>query len=71
MGELRREGDEVRLLFSSVDPVGMGSRQLPEFGVTLMVRVCDAITGHRVRPVQVELRHDPACPMLARHLGER
>jgi AraC-like DNA-binding protein len=67
--ELRREADEVRLLFSSVDPEGMGSRQLPEFGVTLMVRICDAITGHRVRPVRVELRHDPACPTLARHLG--
>jgi hypothetical protein len=26
-------------------------------------------TGRRVRPVRVELRHDTACPMLARHLG--
>ncbi len=67
--ELRREADEVRLLFSPAAPEGMGSRQLPEFGVTLMVRICDAITGHRVRPVRIELRHDPACAMLARHLG--
>ena len=34
-----------------------------------MVRVCEAITGYRVRPVRVELRHDTACPMLARHLA--
>ncbi len=66
---LRREAGEVRLIFSAVDPAGMGSRQLPEFGATLMVRVCDAITGHRVRPLRVELRHETACPMLARHLG--
>ncbi len=67
--ELRREAEEVRLIFSSVDPAGISSRQLPEFGATLMVRTCEAITGHRVRPVRVELRHDAACPMLARHLG--
>jgi AraC-like DNA-binding protein len=67
--ELRREADEVRLIFSLVDPLAMGSRQLPEFGATLMVRVCQAITGHRVRPRRVELRHETACPMLARQLG--
>ncbi len=67
--ELRREADEVRLIFSLVDPLAMGSRQLPEFGATLMVRVCRAITGHRVRPRRVELRHEAACPMLARQLG--
>jgi AraC-like DNA-binding protein len=68
--ELRRDGGEVRLLFSFVDPdVEMASRQLPEFATTLMVRVCDTITGHRARPVRVELRHDAACPMLARQLG--
>jgi hypothetical protein len=67
--ELRREADEVRLLFSFVEPVGLGSRQLPEFGTTLMVRICEPMTGHRVRPVRVELRHETACPMLARHLG--
>ena len=67
--ELRREGEEVRLLFSFVGPEGMSSRQLPEFAATLMVRICDAITGHRGRPVRVELRHATACPMLARHLG--
>ena len=68
--ELRRDGAEVRLLFSFADPdVEMASRQLPEFAATLMVRVCETITGHRARPVRVELRHDPACPMLARHLG--
>jgi AraC-like DNA-binding protein len=67
--ELRREPDEVRLLFSFVEPVGMGSRQLLEFGATLMVRICKAITGHRVRPRRVELRHETACPLLARHLG--
>ena len=59
----------MKLLFSFADPVGTASRQLHEFGVTGMVRVCEAITGHRVRPVRVELRHDTACPMLARHLG--
>jgi AraC-like DNA-binding protein len=67
--ELRRDAGEVRLLFSFVDPdVGMASRQLPEFAATLMVRICDTITGHRARPVRVELRHDTACPMLARNL---
>jgi AraC-like DNA-binding protein len=69
--ELRREGEEVRLLFSFVEPAGMGSRQLPEFGATLIVRICDAITGHRVRPLRIELRHETACPMLARRLGVR
>jgi AraC-like DNA-binding protein len=67
--ELRREAGEVRLHFSFADPVGMVSRQLPEFAATLMVRICDTITDHCVRPVRVELRHDTACPMLARHLG--
>ena len=67
--ELRREGGEVRLLFSPVDPVGLASQQLPEFSATLMVRLCDAITDHRVRPLQLELRHGLACPMLPRHLG--
>jgi AraC-like DNA-binding protein len=69
VGELRQEAGEVKLLFSFGDPIGTASRQLHEFGVTMMVRVCEAITGHRVRPVRVELRHDTACPMLARHLG--
>jgi AraC-like DNA-binding protein len=67
--DLRREAEEVRLLFSFMDPTGMGSRQLPEFGATLMVRVCGAITDHRVRLLRVELRHEIACPMLARRLG--
>jgi AraC-like DNA-binding protein len=68
--EMRRDGGEVRLLFSFVDPdVEIASRQLPEFAATLMVRICETITGHRARPVRVELRHDTACPMLARHLG--
>lgn len=69
VGELRVEAGEVKLVFSFADPIGTASRQLHEFGVTSMVRVCKAITGHRVRPVRVELRHDTACPMLARHLG--
>jgi AraC-like DNA-binding protein len=69
VGNLRQEGGEVKLLFSFADPVGTASRQLHEFGVTGMARVCETITGHRVRPVRVELRHDTACPMLARHLG--
>jgi AraC-like DNA-binding protein len=67
--ELQRDADEVRLLFAIVDPVGIASRQLPEFGATLMVRICDAITGHRVRPLRLELRHETACPMLAERLG--
>ncbi len=67
--ELRREAEEVLLLFSFVGPIAMTSRQLPEFGATLMVRVCDAITGHRVRPLRIELRQEAACPMLARRLG--
>jgi AraC-like DNA-binding protein len=69
VGNLRQEAGEVKLLFSFGDPVGTASRQLHEFGVTIMVRVCETITGHRVRPDRVELRHDTACPMLARHLG--
>jgi AraC-like DNA-binding protein len=69
VGNLRQEGGEVKLLFSFADPVATASRQLHEFGVTGMARVCETITGHRVRPVRVELRHDTACPMLARHLG--
>ncbi len=66
--ELRREGDEVRLLSSLVDPVETSSRQLSDFGATLMVRICEAITGHRVRPLRIELRHEAACPMLSRQL---
>ena len=66
---LRQEGGEVKLLFSFTDPVGTASRQLHEFGVTGMARMCEAMTGHRVRPIRVELHHDTACPMLARHLG--
>jgi AraC-like DNA-binding protein len=69
VGDLREEDGEVKLLFSFADPVGTASRQLHEFGVALMVRACEAITGHRVRPLRVELPHDTACPMLARHLG--
>jgi AraC-like DNA-binding protein len=67
--ELQRNADEVRLLFAIVDPVGIASRQLPEFGATLMVRICDAITSHRVRPRRLELRHETACPKLAERLG--
>jgi AraC-like DNA-binding protein len=67
--ELRREAGEVRLIFSTADPVALGSRHLAEFGVTLLVRICAAITSHRVRPRRVELRHETACPMLARQLG--
>ena len=59
----------MKLLFSFADPIGTASRQLHEFGVTGIIRVCEAITDYRVRPVRVELRHDTACPMLARHLG--
>jgi len=66
---LRREGAEVRLLMSPVDPVGLASRQLHEFSATLMVRLCDAITDHRARPSRLELRHDLACPILPRELG--
>ena len=69
VGDLRQETGEVKLLFSFADPVGTASRQLHEFGITLMVRVCEAITGHRVRPLRVELRHDTACPTLAQRLG--
>jgi AraC-like DNA-binding protein len=69
VGELRLEAGEVKLLFSFANPIGTASRQLHEFGVTCMVRICQAITGHRVRPLRVELRHDTACPMLARRLG--
>jgi AraC-like DNA-binding protein len=69
VGNLRHEAGEVKLLFSFADPVGTASRQLHEFGVTGMARLCETITGHRVRPVRVELRHDTACPTLARHLG--
>jgi AraC-like DNA-binding protein len=68
--EMRRDGGEVSLLFSFVDPdLEIAARQLPEFAATLMVRVCETITGHRARPVRLELRHDTACPMLARRLG--
>jgi AraC-like DNA-binding protein len=67
--EMRRDGGEVRLLFSFVDPDVEMARQLPEFAATLVVRICATITGHRARPLRVELRHDAACPMLARHLG--
>jgi AraC-like DNA-binding protein len=67
--ELDHGRDEVRLRLGFVDPVGMASRQLPEFGATLLVRVCDAITGHRVRPLRIELRHEAACPTLAAQLG--
>jgi AraC-like DNA-binding protein len=67
--ELQREAGEVRLLITLLDPVGMASRQLPEFSATLMVRICDAITDHRARPVRIELRHDLGCPTLPRQLG--
>ena len=47
---------------SLVDPVESSSRQLTDFGATLMVRICEAITGHRVRPLRIELRHEPPAP---------
>jgi AraC-like DNA-binding protein len=67
--ELRREGGEVRLLLSPAVPVGVVSRQLHEFSATLMVRLCDAITERRARPLRLELRHDLVCPMLPQRLG--
>ncbi len=67
--ELRRDAGEVRLLLSPVDPVGLASRQLPEFSAALMVRLCDAITDQRARPSRLELRHGLVCPMLPRRLG--
>ena len=69
VGELREEAGEVRLLFAAVDPAGMASQQLADFAATRLVRHLDALTGHRARPIRVELRHEPACPTLARHLG--
>lgn len=66
---LREEAGEAKLLFSFADPEGAASRQLHEFGLTLVARLCGALTAHRVRPVRIELRHDTACPMLARQLG--
>jgi AraC-like DNA-binding protein len=69
VGELREEAGEARLLLSVVDPAGMASRQVVEFGVTLLVRHLGALTGHRARLIRVELCHDTACPALARHLG--
>jgi AraC-like DNA-binding protein len=69
VGELREEAEEAQLLLSVIDPAGMASRQIVEFGATLLVRYLDALTGHRVRFIRLELRHDIACPVLARHLG--
>jgi AraC-like DNA-binding protein len=69
VGDLRQEAGEVKLRFSFADPAGTASRQLHEFGVTAMVRVIETMTGHRVRPLRIELHHDTACPMLARELG--
>jgi hypothetical protein len=57
--ELQRDAGEVRLLLSPVDPVGLASRQLPEFSAALMVRLCDAITDQRARPLY------PAVPLSA------
>ena len=56
-------------MLTIVDPAGIASGQLPDFAVTRLVRRISALTGGRVRPVRVELRHDTACPMLAQHLG--
>jgi AraC-like DNA-binding protein len=67
--DLRQEADEAKLVFSFTDPVGLASRQLHEFGVTGTVRLCEAMTGRRVRPRRIELRHDAVCPMLAERLG--
>ena len=69
VSELREEAGEARLLFSVVDPAGVASRQLAEFGVTRLVRHLGALTGHRARLIRVELCHDAACPVLARRLG--
>jgi AraC-like DNA-binding protein len=69
VGELREEAGEARLLLSVVDPAGAASRQLAEFGATRLVRHLGALTGHRARLIRVELRHEPACPGLARRLG--
>jgi AraC-like DNA-binding protein len=69
VSELREEAGEARLLLSVIDPAGAASRQLAEFGATRLVRHLGALTGHRVRPIRVELVHDTACPGLARHLG--
>jgi hypothetical protein len=48
VGDLRQEAGDAKLLFSFGHPVGTASRQLHEFGVTIMARVCETITGHRV-----------------------
>ena len=67
--ELREEAGEARLLFAAVDPAGAASRQLADFAAARIVRHLAELTGRRVRPVRVELRHEPACPDLARRLG--
>src|SRR4051794_36151716 len=69
IGELREEAGEARLLFAAADPAGAVSRQLADFAAARIVRHLAALTGRRVRPVRLELRHEPACPALARHLG--
>jgi AraC-like DNA-binding protein len=67
--ELREEAGEASLLFAAVDPAGAASRQLADFAATRLVRHLAELTGRRVRPVRLELRHEPACPALARRLG--
>lgn len=67
--ELREEAGEARLLFAALDPAGAASRQLADFAAARIVRHLAALTGRRVRPVRLELRHEPACPALARRLG--
>ena len=67
--ELREEAGEARLLFAALDPAGAASRQLADFAAARIVGHLAALTGRRVRPVRLELRHEPACPALARRLG--
>ena len=63
------EGNEVALMARIVDPLVADERQVAEFGLSLLLHFCEMITGTKISPIRVELRHGR--PKEARTIRQR
>ncbi len=67
--ELRVAGNEGVLMGRIGDPLVKDERQAAEFGMGLLLRFCELVTGSKVSPIRVEFRH--AKPKEARTIRQR
>ena len=51
------DGDDVALITRIVDPLVEDERQAAEGGKSLLLQICEVITGAEITPIRVEFRH--------------